>query len=136
MSKGALKAKAEKSRKIQAEKKARKKRLALVGAIAAAALIGVVALAFQGLRLAGAEVYGYSGQRVRLFADGRFDASLPHGMSFKGKYSKDPWIPGEISVAFVYGGGAVTGWIAGDMLLLPLEWDDGHGHAHALQRTR
>jgi len=53
---------------------------------------------------------------------GSFTAQLAH-YSFKGTYAES----GQ-TIVFTVDGEDVEGSISGEILTLPLEWEDGHGH--------
>ena len=75
----------------------------------------------------GPRIYTNGRSTISLRADGTFRASLPHGVVRNGTYSEVS-IDGIITVAFVEGGITVNGTINGNVLTIPNEWDDGHGH--------
>jgi len=114
-------------RKEVAKKKAKQKKLliicicVLVVAAAAAVAIFFIAQPSDG------EVYRGGGQLVQFLEDGSFSATLPHGVRKSGTYTKTVE-DGRTIVAFNTDGIVVTGYIEDDMLHLPHEWDDGHGH--------
>ena len=71
-------------------------------------------------------------QRVVLNNDNTFSAVLAHNQRYNGTYTESPQ-GGSTTVVFTYSGRSANGSIQGDVLTLPHEWDDGHGHGGALR---
>lgn len=76
----------------------------------------------------GTRVYANGRFTVTLNRDGTFEASLPHGVTRSGRFSEVA--DGNTTiVSFGQEGVAeVNGVINGDVLTIPIEWDDGHRH--------
>ena len=135
MSRNRRKAKTDKVKRQNEVKKAKQKRLVLIG-ICALAVIAVLGFAVYSLvqRSAGAtEIYRYGEQTVRLREDGSFSASLAHNVRKRGTYSKETG-EGRTIVTFTVNGNIEIGWIVNDSLHIPMEWDDGHGHGNILPK--
>ena len=67
---------------------------------------------------------------VSLLDDNTFVAQLPHGLSKNGTY--DETLDEETGITFVrffVDGRNEIGTIQEDLLTIPSEWDDGHGHS-------
>ena len=60
-------------------------------------------------------------------ADGAFEAKLFHGFNAYGTYSEREQ-SGITIISFTYDGITVDGEIRGNVMTVPHEWDDGHGH--------
>jgi len=72
-------------------------------------------------------VYALGSHTVTLYADGTFEARLFHGFSVDGTYTEST-VAGVLTVTFAHDGIEVRGTIVDDVLTIPQEWDDGHGH--------
>jgi len=79
-------------------------------------------------------VFVYGQQTVTLKSDGTFVANLSHNETKSGTYTEEN---GEdiITVTFTYDNTSANGIIiiANNVLLVPDEWDDGHGHSHGVE---
>jgi len=126
MSKGYLKEKARAQKKEQRIRTAKRKKSLLI-AVLAIVLALVASFSITSLvRRNQVDVYSLWGQRIELFGDGRFTATMAHHVQ-RGKHTiitKD----GQQIVEFTTRGSTVSGILEGDALHLPPEWDDGHGH--------
>jgi hypothetical protein len=65
-------------------------------------------------------------QMIRLSADGSFAASLAHEI-ISGTYTEST-ANGITTIIFLFEGASVQSTITDNVLLLPAEWDDDHGH--------
>jgi hypothetical protein len=81
-----------------------------------------------------AEVYSHWGQTVRLLPDGTFNAVLAHRVRKNGTYTKTTE-DDRVTVSFYVNGREEIGSIVNNILYMPGEWDDGHGHGNALRRV-
>jgi len=129
---------AKKQKKLNAIKKTRIKKIV----IGLCSLVLVIALVFiLGSKFTqksveipvDIEIYSYHGQTIQLFADGRFSAALAHNVK-NGTYTKTNE-NSEISVLFNINGNIEVGRIINNLLYLPREWDDGHGHGNIFQKV-
>jgi len=123
-------------RKLNAIKKARIKRIIIIGVCA---LIGLALILsrvnFNSRSGNNAERYSDGGQTVSLHQDGSFTAVLAHNNRKSGTYTRTT--EGDrISVSFNEDGNISVGRIANGALHLPHEWDDGHHHGNILPRRR
>jgi len=135
MSRKGLKAKTDVLKKKNAEKKAKQKRLIIICVCVLIALI-IAAIAlyfFTGQK--SAETFVLNGQTVQLHDDGKFSASLAHGVRKSGTYTKRTE-NGGIVVSFNINGKIENGWIINNALYLPDEWDDNHGHGNVFPRSK
>jgi len=119
----------------QARKRAKRKKIIITVVCIVVAAIIIAALVFYFLNQQNADqqgserVYELGDGAVTLNDDGSFNAHLFHGDSYIGTYIED--IQGDVTIiSFNYDGINATGWIIGNGLTLPDEWDDGHGHGH------
>ena len=72
-------------------------------------------------------VFALGSHTVTLNADGTFEARLFHGFSVDGEYTEST-VAGVLTVTFTHDGQEVRGTIVDDVLTIPHEWEDGHGH--------
>ena len=119
----------------QARKRAKRKKIIITVVCIVIAAIIIAALVFYflyqqtGDQQVGERVYALDDSAVTLHEDGSFNALLFHGAGYSGTYSEDT--QGDVTIiSFIYDGITATGWIIGNGLTLPDEWDDGHGHGH------
>ena len=134
MPKNVHKAKARKNEN-NAKKKNRKK-LLIIGICAILIIVAgsiITYSIYTGNHQEGVEIYRYHGQTVRLFADGRFTASLAHRVEKSGTYTKATE-SNRITVLFHTDGKTEVGRIIDNSLYIPNEWDDGHGHGNVFPR--
>ena len=99
------------------------------------ALAGVAVLALfilDALRVDNTRVFvGAPNQVVSLHEDGTFTARLPHGVTRTGAFTEQTE-DGVTQIAFTSGRTTDVGYIEGNVLTLPLAWDDGCGHGREL----
>ena len=120
-------------RKKNAPKKTKNKRLIIIGVCAAAVITVVVLVVLITGGQGNTEAFSGGGQIVQLLDDERFLASLAHGARKSGTYTKTT--DGDrIIVEFISNGRVEIGWIEGDVLTLPVEWEDQCGHGRWLTR--
>ena len=119
-------AKNKKARAELAQKKAKDKRkkLILISAGAGLALVGIIL--FGLVTAARTERYGDGNASIELRPSGRFSATLYHER-FSGTYTRM-----DGAIAFTVDGVTVTAELDGELLFLPEEWDDDHGHGSVL----
>ncbi|MCL2507679.1 MAG: hypothetical protein FWF05_00740 [Oscillospiraceae bacterium] len=73
-------------------------------------------------------VYGSINTGVMLNADLTFVANLYHGVVKTGTYSESTGSDGVTTVTYTVDGYEVFGTIKNDVLTIPPEWSDSHGH--------
>ena len=135
MSKSISKTKSKLLRKQNAQKKAGRKRLLIIGLLVLIAL-GIAGFGiYSASRKNNAETYSGGGQTIHLFADGKFSANLAHGTFKSGTYTRREE-GGRTTVSFIENSGAAAeGSIENNRLRIPNEWDDGHGHGNILPKV-
>ena len=74
-------------------------------------------------------IYTNGEYNITLKKDGTFTATLPHDVSYQGKYSVN-----NTAITFTVDGQQHVGTLTTDTLTIPGEWDDGHGHASTFTR--
>ena len=124
------------SRNLRLEEATRRKRQRKMQLIAICTIIviGILSAVFYDLyRHSQTRIYSDGDQTVTLNPDGSFTARLAHSNP-SGRFTETA--DGAAAITFIYEGREVTGWIIDDALLLPDEWDDGHGHGDLLPRVR
>ena len=122
-------------KEIALEKKRRRtRRITLIAFVAVILVIAAYGI-FNMTKSVDAEIYSDNGQTLQLLSDGTFTATLSHGASYSGTYTKIE--QGDITlVAFSSGGETVYGEIEDGQLHIPHEWDDGHGHGNTLTKQK
>jgi len=131
MSKSAADAKAKARKKEKARKRANKKRLITI-CICVLVVVVAAGVVFFLRNYNEGEIYGYSGQTVQLFTNGKFTAKLAHN-TVSGTYARTT--EGVLTIVkFNVNGYETTGFIENISLYLPDEWDDGHGHGNIFTR--
>lgn len=119
-----------KERRDAAVKRAKRKKTIIITACAAVVVV-VAALAIVFSYLQGRNrVYTDGHQKVTLKHDGTFTAELAHETR-EGTYAESE-TGGIITVTFIVGGSSVEGLIADDVMTIPGEWQDDHGHGSLL----
>lgn len=123
------------ARRQAAIKKAQKKKTAITGIVilAIAAVVALIAIGMFQQR--GERVFVARGNlQVTLRRDGSFSAILPHGVRKSGTYTEV--IDGDVTiVTFTRAGHTEIGTITGNVLTIPLEWDDDPRHGHPREYT-
>ena len=116
------------ARREAAIKKAKMKKTILI-TIGVLAAVAVVGLLIMGALQNNDRVFTATGnQRIALYEDGTFTASLPHGISKEGVYMEQVESDDVTSILFFFEDRMEIGTIEGNVLTPPIEWDDGHGH--------
>jgi len=111
-----------------ARKRAKQKKIIIIIICSVIAAVVIAALVFYFLNHQSNErVYEFADSTITLRDDGSFDALLFHDVSFNGTYSETKQ-DNATNISFSYDGITVNGWIVGNTLTLPDEWDDDHGH--------
>jgi len=112
----------------------RKKRI--IAAVCGAVLVTIAVLLIVGhVQQRGTRTFISGRNSVTLNADGTFRAVLPHGVERSGTFTETT-TDGVTTVSFNQGGTTVHANIEDNVLTIPDEWDDGHGHPrnYTLQR--
>jgi len=136
MSKGTKRVSAKSQRRIRAKRKAKQKKLIIIGVctLAAVAVVTVVVLLIlSDSNQDNSETFSAGGQIVQLLDDGRFAASLAHNVLITGTYTKTSDDDRDI-ITFNTNGLIEIGWIEDDVLIIPEEWDDLCNHGRMLPR--
>ena len=126
-----------KLRREQALKREKRKKLVKVGIIAGAVLVVAIFITIIVLGQTGNRVFTADDQSVLLRNNGTFVAQLAHEVVKEGTFGEH-WEDGVVMVTFEYDDNAATGWMDGDVLVIPDEWGDDHSHGtgFALARGR
>jgi hypothetical protein len=121
------------SRREEAIKRGkRKKTIRLVVCALVVVAIGAL-LAYASFTQNGKRIFSDGHQTITLNNNGRFHAELFHENK-EGAYTER--IDGNIMIiTFSYDGTDAEGYIDGDILHIPDEWDDHHGHGTELRKT-
>ncbi|MCL1823430.1 MAG: hypothetical protein FWG44_04435 [Oscillospiraceae bacterium] len=127
------KAKREEARRELALQEAKRKRTM----IAVIVLVAVCVIAFavflftqqssEREHLNDSRIFEYGGQTITLYSDNTFTANLSHGAFYSGTYNETPLDEFSL-ISFKTADDEVGGSIYNDVLTIPEEWDDGHGH--------
>ena len=134
MSKGINRSKANALRKEKAAKKTKQKKM-LILCICSLMILAVAGIAlYSALMNKNTEIYGYYGQTVQLLENGNFSAMLAHNVRKNGTYTKRIE-DDRITVIFNVNGNIELGWIINNVLHIPTEWDDGHGHGSVFPKV-
>jgi len=115
----------------EARKQAKRKQLiiTIIIAVAVIALAITAYLVVNAVWIEGTEVFTDGDQTVRLRPNGKFTASLIHGVSYRGEYKYAE--VGEWNlIYFTHDGVTVQSEILAGQLFLPDEWQAACGHGH------
>jgi len=114
--------------KRQQAMKRNKRKNRIIAAICFAILIAIVAFfVINQIRQRDNRIYVNGRNTVTLYTNGTFSANLPHDVVRNGTFSEST-ADGVTTVAFYEDGMTVNGFISGNILTIPIEWDDGHLH--------
>ena len=117
------------ARKEAALKKARNKKIIAFAVIALIVICLIALIILLATRQSGNRVYENGNQTVILKSDGSFTANLAHEVTKSGTYNENESEEnGIITVSFVTDGSTAEGTISNNILTIPDEWSDGHGH--------
>ena len=119
-------------KKKEAIRKAKRKKIiitVIICIIAAAILTAAIILIVNNERQNTDRVFVSHGAEVTLSGDGTFNAFLWHNEIITGTYTESEE-NGVLIVAFMNNGVTEMGLINGNMLYIPHEWDDDHGHGN------
>ena len=117
-------------RRAKALKKSRQRRIIIAVVCALVVVTIAVIIIINAYQQSKTRVYTDGHQTITLHHDGKFTAALAHEAE-SGIYTETS-NDGVITVTFTTDGNSVTGTIVDDILTLPAEWDDGHGHGSTL----
>jgi len=79
------------------------------------------------------EKYSDGYQTIELYANGSFSANLYHGVEYKGNFSKSSTGSNEI-IVFTVNDATFVAPVINNVLNLPSEWRDSHGHGSTLKK--
>ena len=119
------------ARRVMAMKKAKQKKMITIAVFCVIGLIIIGSIAFFIYRQGTRRVFADDNQTVTLHDNGSFTASLVHG-TISGTYTENTE-GGITTVTFAAGGLTANGIIANNVLSLPDEWKDDHGHGTELR---
>ena len=120
------------ARRINALKKAKKKRTIMIAACALSVVALSTLLIAHALRGEAVRVFSAApNQVVTLYEDGSFVAHLPHNVTKAGTFTEHT--EGDITaISFIHSGrteaGSITAFGDTHFLTIPETWDDGCGH--------
>jgi len=116
-------------RRAEAIKRAKRKRVIVISivSIAVIAIISIIIIFSSGSRENAARVYDGGGAIITLSDNGTFSPFLWHGEIKIGTFTESV-LNGNTLVTFMYNGSTEDGWIYDNVLHIPDNWDDGHGH--------
>ena len=116
------------------ERSKQKKVLALVCVSVVVIVVVVAALVvFNSPQQSADRVFTDGHQTITLYDDGTFVAALAHDMR-GGTYTQNT-VNGVVTVTFLSDEVSVTSSIVDDVLSIPKEWQDAHGHGTQLPLT-
>jgi len=119
----------EEARKKEKQKK-RKKIITIIVCVAFAIFI-ILLLIFNAIQRKNDRVFTDGHQTVTLHSNGKFIAKLAHD-SRTGTYTEMKE-NGVTTISFIAEGATVAGDITDDVLTIPEEWGDSHGHGSKLK---
>ena len=119
-----------KERRLQAQKKSKQKRIIAAVVCVLVAVIIAAIIIINAYQQSKTRVYTDGQQTITLHHNGKFTAALAHEAE-SGTYTETS-NDGVITVTFTTVGKSVAATIIDDILTLPEEWDDGHGHGSTL----
>ena len=121
-----------KARREKALKKEKQKKTNIIIIMCVSlALVVISFFIYNALQQKDDRIFTDGQQTVTLHTDGTFTARLAHD-SRTGTYTEKKE-KGVTTVSFITEGTTVTGDIANDVLTIPDEWDDHHGHGAKLK---
>jgi len=112
----------------EAIKRAKRKKIITITACITVAAVIIAAVVFFVLDYQNNHrVYASGDSTVTLSGNGNFRATLYHGERIAGTYTESDE-NGVTVITFTHDGETSTGWLTGNSLTIPDEWDDDHGH--------
>ena len=126
-------------RREAAQKKAKKKRLAMLAMCATFVVVAVVVGIVYTVTRPYVRVFGATGgESITLHEDGTFTASLAHNTVLSGTFTEE--VDGDVTaISFIQGGNTISTQIEGDVMTMPNQWRSAcrtHSHATELPRRR
>ena len=119
--------KKKKGKQKQAVKMFNRKNLVIISICVVIAVVIGALIIFNTGQQSGTRVFTAGSQTVTLRDDGTFSAQLAHSVAKSGTYTES--VADNITtISFTYNGKTEKGSIVNNVLTLPHEWDDGHGH--------
>ena len=112
----------------QARKRAKRKKIITI-AVTCIVIIAIITAAVLIIlnQQSDTRVYALGVNTITLSGDGTFDAQPGCAGSKSGTFSES--LSGDVTiVSFTHDGMTANGRIVGNVLTIPDEWDDGHGH--------
>jgi hypothetical protein len=121
-------------RREQAIKREKRKKL-IIGTVCVVVAVAIVVLLFNDpyRKQSQARVFTDGAQTVTMQNDGTFTAELLHDTTYSGTFLEVAIGDTTTIVLFEVDGEDVQGTITNDILTMPEEWDDGHGHTGPLK---
>ena len=118
-------------RRAEALKREKRKKIILIAVCAVLIAAIAAAIAYTVYQNKTSRVFSDGNQRLILRDNGTFDANDFHGIRRRGTYTETD--TGDVTIIeFIIDGRAEQGSIIGNVLTLPSEWDDSHGHGNVL----
>jgi len=114
-------------RRAKAMQKNKRKKQLIVTVCASVAVVIALALIFMIVQHGKTRVFGDGAQAVTLRDDGTFAAKFYHGEARSGTYTEQVE-NGATIISFMDDDKTEIGYIMSNVLTIPAEWDDGHGH--------
>ena len=121
-------------RRKQAIKRDRQKKIITITVGVIIVLAIAVIYIFNEYRQRDNRVFSGDNQSITLRGDGTFSALLSHNKTITGTY-KESTEGGVTTVTFIYDGVTAEGKIEKNILNIPDEWDDKHGHSTSFPLT-
>ena len=119
-------------RQARAAKNAKQKKIIIISGCASVVLIIVALLIFNAYQQKDNRVFTDGHQNITLRSDGTFFATLAHNEKWNGTYTENTK-NSITTVTFVVDGISVNGSIRNNILTIPDEWQDDHGHGSKLK---
>ncbi|MCL2477328.1 hypothetical protein [Candidatus Bathycorpusculum sp.] len=121
--------------RTQALKRSKQKKVLALVCVSVVVIVVVVAalVVFNSPQQSADRVFTDGHQTITLYDDGTFVAALAHDMR-GGTYTQNT-VNGVVTVTFLSDEVSVTSSIVDDVLSIPKEWQDAHGHGTQLPLT-
>ena len=121
---------------VKAAKKKKQKKIVIASVLAVVLIVitVVIILNVNPKNKAGnnSRYFTDGSQTVILLNDGSFSARLSHNKKIDGQY-KETAEGSTAKIIFTYNGTSVSTTVTNNILTIPNEWDDHHGHNKRLQ---
>ena len=113
-----------------ARKRAKRKKIIIwVVSITAIVAIAVAVTLYIVNQQDSRRVYVSDDQTITLNDDGTFEAVLYHGLNISGTYTESTE-GSVVIITYFHDGITATGSLSGNVLNIPDEWQDDHGHSY------